>query len=92
MKKQILMFALCCLTACSSSSATKENEPEEQPKNVYRNPVINYSLPDPSVIKGGDGYYYLYATEDIRKSADSPFQESGGLGICRYCLYRPYPT
>ena len=26
MKKQILMFALCCLTACSSSSATKENE------------------------------------------------------------------
>lgn len=66
MKKQILMFALCCLTACSSSSATKENEPEEQPKNVYRNPVINYSLPDPSVIKGGDGYYYLYATEDIR--------------------------
>ena len=66
MKKQILMFALCCLTTCSSSSATKENEPEEQPKNVYRNPVINYSLPDPSVIKGGDGYYYLYATEDIR--------------------------
>lgn len=45
----------------------KEDKPEEQqPKNVYRNPVIDYSLPDPSVIEGDDGYYYLYATEDIR--------------------------
>lgn len=32
----------------------------------YSNPVIDYSLPDPSSIKGEDGYFYLYATEDIR--------------------------
>lgn len=32
----------------------------------HRNPVIDYSLPDPSIIKGEDGYFYLYATEDIR--------------------------
>ena len=36
------------------------------PVKNYQNPVVNYSLPDPSVIKGEDGYYYLYATEDIR--------------------------
>ena len=35
-------------------------------KKNYKNPVVNYSLPDPSIIKGEDGYYYLYATEDIR--------------------------
>ena len=35
-------------------------------ENPYTNPVVDYSLPDPSVIKGDDGYYYLYATEDIR--------------------------
>lgn len=35
-------------------------------ENTYINPVVDYSLPDPSVIKGDDGYYYLYATEDIR--------------------------
>ena len=35
-------------------------------ENTYTNPVVDYSLPDPSVIKGDDGYYYLYATEDIR--------------------------
>lgn len=32
----------------------------------YHNPVVDYSLPDPSVIQGEDGYFYLYATEDIR--------------------------
>lgn len=38
----------------------------EEPEKKYKNPVVNYSLPDPTVIKGGDGYFYLYATEDIR--------------------------
>lgn len=35
-------------------------------ENSYRNPVADVSLPDPSVIKADDGYFYLYATEDIR--------------------------
>lgn len=38
----------------------------KKPGKTYQNPVINYSLPDPSIIKGEDGYYYLYATEDIK--------------------------
>ena len=32
----------------------------------YTNPVVDYSLPDPSLILADDGYYYLYATENIR--------------------------
>lgn len=35
-------------------------------KKTYRNPVVDYSLPDPSIMKAKDGYFYLYATEDIR--------------------------
>ena len=66
MKKLLIISALCCLTACSSSSSKVEDDPENQPKNVYHNPVINYSLPDPSVIRGEDDYFYLYATENIR--------------------------
>lgn len=66
MKKLLVLSVLCSLVACSSSTLAKEDNKEEQPKNVYRNPVINYSLPDPSIIKGEDGYFYLYATEDIR--------------------------
>ena len=66
MKKFFIISALCCLTACSSSSSKAEDDPVDQPKNVYYNPVINYSLPDPSVIRGEDDYFYLYATENIR--------------------------
>lgn len=34
--------------------------------SLYQNPVVNYSLPDPSILQDKDGYFYLYATEDIR--------------------------
>ena len=59
MKKLLMLSVMSCLLACSSSTSAKEENPEEQPKNVYHNPVVNYSLPDPSVIKGDDGYFYL---------------------------------
>ena len=35
-------------------------------KKQYSNPIIYNNLPDPSVIKSKDGFFYLYATEDIR--------------------------
>ena len=55
-------------------------EPAEEPvveaKSTYRNPVIDYSLPDPTIIKSDDGYFYLYATEDIR---NTPIHRSRNL-------------
>ncbi len=36
-----------------------------QDRKEYSNPVVNYSLPDPTIIRAEDGYFYLYATEDI---------------------------
>lgn len=49
--------------------------PVEKKNSMYTNPVVDQSLPDPTVIKADDGFYYLYATENIRnlpiyKSAD----------------------
>lgn len=38
----------------------------KEPLKVYNNPVVNYSLPDPTIIRGENGGFYLYATEDIR--------------------------
>lgn len=35
-------------------------------RTSYVNPVSTQSLPDPTVIRGEDGMFYLYATEDIR--------------------------
>jgi arabinan endo-1,5-alpha-L-arabinosidase len=33
---------------------------------TYQNPVIGQSLPDPTIIKASNGWFYLYATEDTR--------------------------
>lgn len=35
-------------------------------EGYYKNPVLFYSMPDPSIIKGDDGHYYLFATENIK--------------------------
>lgn len=62
MKSAFLLLALCSLAACSS---TGNKNPEQTKKQLYTNPVVMYSLPDPSVMQAKDGYFYLYATEDI---------------------------
>jgi len=48
---------------------------------TYNNPVIKKSLPDPSVVKAPDGYFYLYATEDIH---NVPIYRSKDLVTWRY--------
>lgn len=66
MKKLFALTLLCYLgSSCSPASAQDGNKPDEK-GGYYRNPVVNYSLPDPTVIRADDGYFYLYATEDIR--------------------------
>lgn len=54
--KKHLLTAFIALLLCSACHSVQE----------YSNPIIGKSLPDPSVIKAKDGYYYLYATENIR--------------------------
>lgn len=44
--------------------------------DTYNNPIIPTSLPDPTIIKTKDGYFYLYATEDIR---NTPIYKSHNL-------------
>lgn len=39
---------------------------EEKNRKTYSNPVDDRSLPDPTILKDKDGWYYLYATENIR--------------------------
>ncbi|MGV8964196.1 MAG: family 43 glycosylhydrolase [Candidatus Saccharimonadaceae bacterium] len=61
------------LTSCKSNDL-QTTKPEGI--NSYSNPVINYSLPDPTIIKAQDGYFYLYATENIR---NTPIHKSRDL-------------
>ena len=49
---------LLSLTLCLILASTAQGQ------QGYTNPVINYSVPDPTIIKAQDGYYYLMGTED----------------------------
>ena len=74
-----LLIILLAIAACSS----QEKEPVEPytPKQ-YKNPVVAGSLPDPTVIKAPDGYFYIYATEDYR---NMPIMKSKNLVQWTYC-------
>ncbi len=53
----------------------------DEGSGTYTNPVIKWSLPDPTVIKADDGYFYLYATEDTH---NVPIYRSKDLVKWRY--------
>ncbi len=60
-----LFFAACS----NGNDLNIDDEPTNENKNsTYNNPVVPTSLPDPTIIKAADGYFYLYATEDIHNT------------------------
>jgi arabinan endo-1,5-alpha-L-arabinosidase len=67
-----LLLALLFLLCGGQQQQAKSLTPGKKTQQTYKNPVVNLSLPDPTVIKGADGYFYLYATEDI-----APLPSSG---------------
>lgn len=81
MKNLIIFLQLLLMLIASSSCANSKKgyAPRVQPastEDVYKNPIINESLPDPTIIKDKDGFFYLYATEDIK---NVPIYKSSNL-------------
>ena len=68
MKKLFLITFITCLIICSCTDNinSTENNGNEDKQTSYSNPVYSLSMPDPTVIRGRDGYFYVYATEDTR--------------------------
>ena len=64
MKKPVrLAFLLGALLVAGTPSAAADDNIK---RKTYNNPVIERSVPDPTVIKcEEDGFFYLYGTEDI---------------------------
>lgn len=54
MKKISKILALCGILFLSSGVRAQ---------HTYTNPVMDFDMPDPTVISADDGYFYLYATE-----------------------------
>ena len=64
MRSVMLLLALLLSMSASAQQVTEA-------RGHYRNPVIGEDAPDPTVIKGDDGFYYLFATgEKIYRSID----------------------
>ena len=63
------ILILSILLSCGSGvtgDPLPDNPEVPDVKTTYRNPVVNFSLPDPTIIQAADSTFYLYATEDIR--------------------------
>ena len=58
--RNMLLIASALLMA---GTATADNRAK---RLTFSNPIIRKSIPDPSVMKCDDGYFYLYGTEDTR--------------------------
>ncbi|SHE75278.1 arabinan endo-1,5-alpha-L-arabinosidase [Mariniphaga anaerophila] len=71
----LILFTLS-LSSCNSDSEKKEKPSNENITTTYKNPVVSSSFPDPTIIKANDGYFYLYATEDIH---NTPILQSKNL-------------
>jgi len=50
----LAILAALTLAACVSAPSVRQ---------TYANPVIDADIPDPAVIRGRDGYHYVYATQ-----------------------------
>ena len=46
-----------------ASGCKGTDNPKDKPMDGYTNPVTSIAVPDPSIIKGDDGYYYVYSSE-----------------------------
>lgn len=67
MNKMFLTFFLAVSLACTVSCDDKDNTEkvvEKPEESTYANPVYSSDMPDPEIIKGRDGYFYIFATED----------------------------
>jgi len=70
MIKTRTLYLIFLLLGASSGCINNYSVPVKKSadENTYMNPVYPSSMPDPTVIKAHDGYFYLYATEDVRNT------------------------
>ena len=80
MKKIFLyiIFIFITIISCKANETIDEKPVHE---NEYKNPILNISLPDPTIVKAENGDFYLYATEDI---SNIPIYKSENLVDWQY--------
>lgn len=72
MNRHLIYVSLFLMLAAYNGNLHAD-EPE---KGKYTNPVVNTSMPDPTIIRVADGTFFLYATENVR---NTPIMKSANL-------------
>ena len=63
----MLFIALLVVEMVNTGNSDGQDIPKvDDSQLAYHNPVIRIAAPDPTAMRAKDGYFYLYATEDIR--------------------------
>ena len=62
MKKYVNLFVFVFMIGACLSQGRAQTKSAVS----YKNPVVDIAMPDPTVIKAADGYFYVYATESTR--------------------------
>lgn len=62
----LLLASALFFISCSDSKNETDSKKDKEQQDTYSNPVLNFSMPDPTIIKAENGIFYLYATEDTR--------------------------
>lgn len=78
MKKYVNLFVFVFMVGTCFSQGKAQTKSAVS----YKNPVVDIAMPDPTVIKAADGYFYVYATESTR---NVPIMKSKDLVQWTYC-------
>lgn len=78
MKKYVNLFVFVFMICVCFSQVKAQTKSAVS----YKNPVVDIAMPDPTVIKAADGYFYVYATESTR---NVPIMKSKDLVEWTYC-------
>ena len=78
MKKYVNLFVFVFMVGTCFSQGKAQTKSAVS----YKNPVVDIAMPDPTVIKAADGYFYMYATESTR---NVPIMKSKDLVQWTFC-------
>lgn len=76
MKLRYIIIVACFAALAAGCDKDPYDGPDPAGGAAYTNPISDVALPDPSVIRGDDGYFYLFASDEayggmpIARSAD----------------------
>ena len=66
MRRKFIILSAAILAVCAAGCGSENNEDPVPARTSYTNPLSAVPIGDPTFVKGDDGYFYLYSSEEVR--------------------------